>query len=219
MDENKRSDAPTPPAANGAVPDGLTIEGLRSPLTRGQRLRRAGIVAAVLLAALAILLWPTLGALPDALRSSRVIFPATATPSFSSHPLIEVTVIANFDSSACPTTPLTATQQGIELHADTIGNGDVWALLLMGPHIAASRDTKIVWRATGSGAFSVIAIDSDGTIASPQARPEPHPGGSNWAHPGDEWGTVFDFPQPGCWELSVTRGTSLTATIWLVVTP
>ena len=51
----------------------------------------------------------------------------------------------------------------------------------------------------------------------PSSGPDPHPGGSNWQRPGDEWGTTFDFPQPGCWQLQVTRGAGLTASVWIIV--
>jgi len=78
--------------------------------------------------------------------------------------------------------------------------GDVW-----GPgDIEPRRGTKVVWRATGEGAFSVEARGPDGAVVSPFFQ-ERH-GGSNWDRPGDEWGTGWEFPESGCWRFSVRRG-------------
>ena len=103
------------------------------------------------------------------------------------------------------------------MHADIVGDGDVWALLLAGPTSSVNRATPIVWRATGSGEFQVYASGSDNARLLPTNGPDPHPGGSNWQRPGDEWQTNFSFPTPGCWQLQVTRGTDLHASIWLNV--
>lgn len=77
---------------------------------------------------------------------------------------------------------------------------DVW-----GPGDAEPRrGTKIVWRSTGEGAFSVNADGPGGAVIEPFFQ-ERH-GGSNWARPGDEWGTLWEFPEAGCWRFSVQRG-------------
>ncbi|HKF38789.1 MAG TPA: hypothetical protein VKB35_17980 [Ktedonobacteraceae bacterium] len=74
---------------------------------------------------------------------------------------------------------------------------------------------KIVWRMTGSGSFTVVALGPQGMNVPPSQGPIAHLG-SNWNRPGDEWGTVFYFPVAGCWDLHATRGTS-SGDVWLVV--
>ena len=84
----------------------------------------------------------------------------------------------------------------------------MWALLFF-DKAHAKEDLKIVWRITGSGKqFTVQARNEDGTVVSPTWGPEDH-GGSTWERPGYEWGTGFNFPKPGCWTLTATRGTTI----------
>ncbi len=86
-------------------------------------------------------------------------------------------------------------------------DGELWALLFF-DQAHAGQDEKIVWRITSTGTgkpFDVQARHVDGTIIRPIWGPEFH-GGSNWDRPGDEWGTGFNFPEPGCWTLTVTSG-------------
>jgi hypothetical protein len=86
--------------------------------------------------------------------------------------------------------------------------GEMWALLFF-DKAHSNEDTKIVWRITGSGnQFTAQARHEDGTVISPIWGPDYH-GGSNWEHPGDEWGTGFNFSKPGCWTLTATRGTTI----------
>jgi hypothetical protein len=66
------------------------------------------------------------------------------------------------------------------------------------------RGTKIVWRATGDGDFSVVASSPDGVIFEPFWL-EAH-GGSNWDRPGDEWGILWELSELGCWTFTVRRG-------------
>ena len=78
--------------------------------------------------------------------------------------------------------------------------GDVW-----GPgDIEPRRGTKIVWRVTGEGDFSVEAHGPGGAVVPPFFEEEHL--GSMWARPGDEWGTAWEFPEPGCWTFLVQRG-------------
>lgn len=87
-------------------------------------------------------------------------------------------------------------------------NGELWALLFF-DKAQTGKDLKIVWRMTGSGEqFSIQAKHEDGTTASPIWGPEYH-GGSSWHRPGEEWGAGFNFPKPGCWTLTVTRGSTV----------
>lgn len=70
--------------------------------------------------------------------------------------------------------------------------------------------TKIVWRATGEGAFSVSAVGPGGKVATPYFQ-EQH-AGSEWERPGQEWGTGWEIPHAGCWTFTARRGDG-TATI------
>lgn len=198
----------------------MVIEGLRPPLTRDQRRRRVAISALVIAGALVVLLWPAVSALQVALPTLPYIARATATPNRAPHWSggIAVATLEISNVSVCQITPEQTSSIGLpEMQADTAG-GEVWALLLSGPTIRTNSATTIAWRATGSGAFQVVAFGTDGSQLTPASGPDPH-GSSNWRRRGDEWGTTFVFPQPGCWELLVTRGASLTATLWLMVAP
>ena len=95
-----------------------------------------------------------------------------------------------------------------EIQGTMRSDGEMWALLFF-DKAHAKEDEKIVWRITGSGKqFSVQARHDDGTVIFPIWGPDDHGQGSNWERPGNEWGTGFNFPQPGCWTLTATRGTT-----------
>ena len=86
--------------------------------------------------------------------------------------------------------------------------GELWALLFF-DKAQANTEEKIVWRITGTGRqFDIFARHEDGTVIHPIWGPDYH-GGSNWERPGDEWGTGFNFPKPGCWTLTVTLGATV----------
>ena len=92
-----------------------------------------------------------------------------------------------------------------EIRANMKSAGEIWALLFF-DKAQAKKEEKIVWRITGTGKqFDIKARHEDGTIIHPIWGPEYH-GSSNWERPGDEWGTGFNFPKPGCWTLTVTLG-------------
>jgi hypothetical protein len=92
-----------------------------------------------------------------------------------------------------------------EIKATMKSAGEIWALLFF-DKAQAKKEEKIVWRITGTGKqFDIRAQHEDGTIIHPIWGPEYH-GSSNWERPGDEWGTGFNFPKPGCWTLTVTLG-------------
>ena len=101
----------------------------------------------------------------------------------------------------------TSTNQMPEIQGTMSTDGEMWALLFF-DQAHAEEDLKIVWKMTGSGnQLTVQAVHEDGTIISPSWGPDQHEG-SNWDHPGLEWGTGFNFPKPGCWTLTATRGTT-----------
>ena len=82
---------------------------------------------------------------------------------------------------------------------------EVWGLLWQMPPLEVGVEVKMVWRVTGSGEFTIRAM-SRGAEADLTWGPNFH-AESNFDRPGDEWGTAFVFPEPGCWEIQITRGT------------
>lgn len=85
------------------------------------------------------------------------------------------------------------------------GSGEVWALGIGPPPAPKGELLKVVWRVTGEGDLTVTAFDQEGRAEPPVVGPTPHVG-SNFARPGDEWGTAFRFGRPGCWTLEARRG-------------
>jgi hypothetical protein len=63
---------------------------------------------------------------------------------------------------------------------------------------------KVAWRMSGSGPLAMAATGPGGRTVRPAWGPEPH-SSSNWTRPGDEWGTGWVFPVPGCWTITLTR--------------
>jgi hypothetical protein len=104
--------------------------------------------------------------------------------------------------------------------------GDLWAVGFWlnfanrGPAVPAivervvGKPFKIVWRLQGSGDATLTAIAPDGTRHTPLER-RFHTG-SNWNRPGDEWGSVFLFTQPGCWQMHVQRADN-SGDLWLLI--
>ena len=64
---------------------------------------------------------------------------------------------------------------------------------------------KWIWRMTGTGPFRIFATAPSGTRVNPVWGPVLHTG-SNWVHPGGEWGTGWFFWEKGCWRIHATRG-------------
>lgn len=101
-----------------------------------------------------------------------------------------------------------------EIQGDMHSEGELWALLFF-KTAWAKADQKIVWRITGEGGvFEAQAQSESGTIVHPVW--EQFHEGSTWERPGEEWGTAFNFPEPGCWTITVTYGKT-TGTIALKV--
>jgi hypothetical protein len=102
---------------------------------------------------------------------------------------------------------------GPEAQASSDHGIEVWALFFAsypipeGEPIRIPQDSeiKIVWRVTGSGELAIEAAGPDGLAIAPDWGPDLH-SGSNWERPGDEWGTGWTFPEPGCWTLLLQRG-------------
>jgi hypothetical protein len=97
------------------------------------------------------------------------------------------------------------------------GGLQLWGLLepQNGMPVRSGTSVKIVWRMTGAGALGLIAIGPVGQELLPDFGPELH-NGSSWTRPGDEWGSSFTFPTPGCWDVRLTR-TTVTGHVWMVI--
>ncbi len=95
-------------------------------------------------------------------------------------------------------------------------NAEVWTLPPGPMPYAPKNDLKFVWRMTGTGSFQIVALHPDVAPLAPIWGPDAH-GGSSWnTHPGDEWGTGFNFPTSGCWDLHVTRDHAA-GDVWITV--
>ena len=110
---------------------------------------------------------------------------------------------------ACQPSPTQTSKNDFpEVRGTMHTQGEMWALLFF-DQAYARQDAKIAWRITGTGQqFSARAQHTDGTIVLPIWGPEYH-GGSSWERPGNEWGTGFNFSEPGCWTLTITRGATI----------
>lgn len=65
--------------------------------------------------------------------------------------------------------------------------------------LRAGQKVKIVWNMLGAGDFKVVARNGSGTVITPAWGPILH-------DPGNERGTGFVYPAPGCWDMRVSRG-------------
>lgn len=106
--------------------------------------------------------------------------------------------------------------------AQGVGSGvTLWALFFPREgerELRASKQTKIVWRMTGTGDLRIRATGPDDVTVTPTWGPELHTG-SNWSRPGTEWGTGWIFPTAGCWTVQADRDTGATALLTLRVAP
>jgi hypothetical protein len=110
---------------------------------------------------------------------------------------------------ACqPSVTQTSNTSFPEIRGTMKTDGELWALLFFN-EAHAKQDEKIVWRISGTGGnLTILARNEAGKVISPVWGPEYH-GSSNWDRPGDEWGTGFNFPEAGCWTLTVTYGPTI----------
>lgn len=107
--------------------------------------------------------------------------------------------------TTCQPSPILKSKNDfLEIQGSMKSDGEMWALLFF-ETARTNEDQKIVWRITGEcDQFHAQAQSEDGILLTP-IWAEYH-GGSNWQRPGQEWGTGFNFPEPGCWKITVTRG-------------
>ena len=140
--------------------------------------------------------------------------PATESP-LALHATDSPTSIPTETPVLCQPSKIQESRIGFgEIQGDMHSEGELWALLFFN-NAWAKADQKIVWRITGEGgAFEAQAQSESGIIIQPIWQ-EYHEG-SNWERPGEEWGTGFNFPEPGCWRITVSYGET-TGTISLKV--
>ena len=92
-----------------------------------------------------------------------------------------------------------------EIGPSEVAGTGIWALVFAPLPLKASKNTKIVWRMGGHGAFHIGFKATDGTTARLTFGPEYHPS-SNWEIPNtEEWGTNVTFPKSGCWRAHAWR--------------
>jgi hypothetical protein len=102
-----------------------------------------------------------------------------------------------------PPAPTNPSAVGFPEARGTADNATVWALFF-DPLTVNRERVKVVWRMTGTGKFTAAAYSPSGRRIDPVWGPVPHPN-STWRRDGEEWGTAFRFPTPGCWVLHVSR--------------
>jgi hypothetical protein len=108
------------------------------------------------------------------------------------------------DAVPCRESPRRAPDQAFEAAAT---GGEAWALPFGPVPVEVGVELKLVWRITGEGDLEVEATDPEGGSHEPAQGPTAHES-SNFDRPGDEWGTFFRFPTPGCWKVIARRGTT-----------
>jgi hypothetical protein len=95
--------------------------------------------------------------------------------------------------------------------------GSLWVIAFGSFPLSAGHDIKIVLRMTGSGEFTIRAVDVDGIESKPVFGPEGH-GSSSWdgIHPGAEVGIGFNFRRAGCWNIHLAR-VDTSGDVWIEV--
>jgi hypothetical protein len=118
-----------------------------------------------------------------------------------------------------PLSPVTRWSSFVPMVEGTGHGASLWGLLMF-PHPLPARvgdQEKIVWRMTGTGLLTTLAvIGPDGRHHPLAWGPAQHMSGSTWSKPGDEWGAGYVFTAPGCWDLRAVRGHA-TADVWIRV--
>ena len=131
--------------------------------------------------------------------SARTAGAPTPTPSPTLKPGTPVAA-----PTCAPPSPITRGSIGPEVQGKVTGSGELWGMLQGPVPIPAKVDFKIVWRMTGNGDLTLRATGPGGAQLSPKEGPTEH-GLSNWDKPGDEWGSSFNFPAAGCWDIHASR--------------
>lgn len=133
-------------------------------------------------------------------------------------PVATATFTPPAGTNCLPPSPLESNSAGgfPEVQGAASG-GQLWGLIMAneGLPLQASSDIKIVWRMTGSGSLTITTFGPNGATAPLTFGREEH-SSSNYDRPGDEWGTGFDFPVAGCWQIHAARG-DLAGDVWLLI--
>jgi hypothetical protein len=137
------------------------------------------------------------------MRSALVAFTFLTLGCTSTQPTVQRFSFAAPNSHSCqPPSPQRTSEGGLtEVHGSADG-AELWALVFRPMPVTAGHETKIVWRMTDDGPIDLTAKGQDGSVV--HSNPFPH-NGSGWSKPGDEWGTLFTFPSPGCWRVHASR--------------
>jgi hypothetical protein len=133
-----------------------------------------------------------------------VTYATTSTPPTSVLPLVTSKPAAGEGSGRPECDPPTRFDARRRELRGTTQQGDVWGLVLGAIPAHAGERVKIVWRVTGAGPLRVTLIGPRGRPVPLESGPTPH-GASTFNRPGDEWGTIFRFDRPGCWQIHLAR--------------
>jgi len=149
--------------------------------------------------------------------STSTVTPAPSVPKGSSQassPTVSPT--PTLGARGChPPSPLDRSNLGFPEAQGTTLALDLWSLFLGG--IPAVKEWgKIIWRigASFQDTPHIVGLGPHGLHLLPLFL-ERH-AGSDWDRPGGEWGTAFNFPAAGCWDLHVTGGTTV-GDVWIVI--
>lgn len=120
--------------------------------------------------------------------------------------------------NCAPPSPLGTSSSGSpETKGTAIDGARLYGLVMgAGVPLGVGEEIKIVWRMSGRGPLSATATSPSGLDAPLTFGPEEH-NGSTYDRPGDEWGTGYRFPEPGCWHLHLERDDTQ-AEVWFNIT-
>lgn len=138
----------------------------------------------------------------------------TPVPPMSLH--VSPTPVLKLGAPGCsPPSPLDTSNIGLLEARGTTPALDLWSLFL-GEIPQAKETIKIIWRVGESfeEPVQIVGIGPSGQRLQPLFL-DKHVS-SNWYHPGAEWGTGFEFPIAGCWDLHVTGG-STAGDVWVII--
>ena len=108
--------------------------------------------------------------------------------------------------AAAPKAQCPPTAAALPMARQGAGRGvEMWTLLFpTAPELVASRELKIVFRLTGDQDVTLTADGPGAKVILPVWGPQWH-SGSNFDHPGAEFGAGFAFPAAGCWRIRVVN--------------
>lgn len=155
---------------------------------------------------------------PQSTRQSITTSSTGASPTRS--PVIPGTTPPSSVAVSCQPSPSAPYKQtGMHEIQGKAENGQLWLLVDGSYPIRVNQVEKLIWRMTGTGALQLTATyTADGSQVKPVDGPVEHTGSMWTEHPGDEWGTTYQFPKTGCWRIQATRG-SITGSVQLLVVP